>query len=138
MIPPAINHGIILPSSLTSLAGAWAIAFFAIVPGEVAKRMNPVVLASPYDASERAIQLHQKLFIADLHADSLLWNRDLLEYGAYGHVDIPRLVKGNVALQAFTVVTKVPRGRKIEGGTPSDSLDLITLLSISQLWPLST
>ncbi len=115
-----------------------AVAFFTIVPGEVAKRMNRVVSPPPHDASERATQLHQSLFIADLHADSLLWNRDLLDYGTYGHVDIPRLIKGNVVLQAFTVVTKVPRGRKIEGGTPSDSLDLITLLSISQLWPVST
>ncbi|MFQ5917040.1 MAG: peptidase M19, partial [Candidatus Binatia bacterium] len=115
-----------------------AVAFFTIVPGEVAKRMNRVVSLPPYDVSERARQLHQSLFIADLHADSLLWNRDLLDYGTYGHIDIPRLIEGNVVLQAFTVVTKVPRGRKIDGGTPSDSLDLITLLSISQLWPVST
>ncbi len=127
-----------LSSAIIALIFIAAVAFFGIVPGVVAKRMNPVVSQPPYDASERATKLHQKLFIADLHADALLWNRNLLDHGTYGHVDIPRLLKANVALQAFTVVTKVPRGRRIEGGTPSDTLDLITLLSLSQRWPVST
>jgi len=89
-----------------------AVAFFTIVPNEVAKRMNPVVLPPPYDASERAARLHQKLFIADLHADSSLWNRNLLDYGTYGHGDIPRFIKSNVALQVFTAVTKSSPGPK--------------------------
>ena len=115
-----------------------AFLFFSIVPDEVAKRMNRVGLSPPPSyASERATQLHQTLFIADLHADSLLWNRDLLKYGTYGHVDIPRLLKGNISLQAFTVVTKVPLGLNIERNR-SDAFDLITLLSLAQLSPVST
>ena len=82
-----------------------AFVFFGIGPSELAKRVNPVGSPPPYNASQRATQLHQRLFIADLHADSLLWDRDLLDYGEYGHVDIPRLIEGHVALQAFTVVT---------------------------------
>lgn len=99
--------------------------------------MNSVESLPPYSASEQAKRLHQQLVIADLHADSLLWNRDLLEQGTYGHVDIPRLLEGNVAVQAFTVVTSVPRGRKITG-TSADNMDLITPLSFVQLWPPST
>ena len=45
--------------------------------------------------------------------------------------------EGHVALQAFTVFTKVPRGRNLNS-TPGNNLDLITSLSILQLWPVST
>ena len=68
----------------------------------------------PYAASERARALHETLTVADLHADSLLWGRDLLERGDRGHVDVPRLVDGNVALQVFASSTKSPRHLNIE------------------------
>src|SRR5262249_20523691 len=107
--------------------------FFFVVPGEVEKRMNKTLNPPPYEASEQAIELHKKLFVADLHADSLLWNRDLLERGARGHVDIPRLIEGNVALQAFTVVTKSPRNLNYESNT--GDTDNVTLLAIAERWP---
>ena len=74
--------------------------------------------------------------IADLHADPLLWGRDLLERGTRGHVDIPRLAEGNVALQVFAVVTQSPRGLNIESN--DDSTDDIFLLAIAQRWPIQT
>jgi microsomal dipeptidase-like Zn-dependent dipeptidase len=110
-------------------------AFFFIVPGEVEKRMNVVLNPPPYPASERAVELHRKLLVADLHADSLLWNRDLLERATRGQVDIPRMVEGNVALQAFTIVTKTPRNQNIESNT--GDTDNITLLAVAQRWPLA-
>ena len=111
-------------------------AFFFIVPGQVDKSMNAVLRPPPYRASERALELHRKLVIADLHADSLLWGRDLLERGTHGHVDVPRLIEGNVALQAFTVVTKTPRSMNIESN--DESTDNITLLAVAQRWPSRT
>ena len=33
--------------------------------------------------------LHATLTVADLHADSLLWGRDLNQRASSGHVDIP-------------------------------------------------
>lgn len=108
--------------------------FFFVVPMEVEKRMNRTLTAPPYQASERAVALHKKLLVADLHADSLLWARDLLERGTRGHVDIPRLIEGNVALQAFTIVTKTPRNQNIENNTPDT--DNITLLAIAERWPV--
>ena len=74
--------------------------------------------------------------IADLHADSLLWARDLTARGRRGHVDIPRLIEGNVALQLFTVVTKTPRSLNMERN--DDQSDDITLLAIVQRWPIKT
>jgi membrane dipeptidase len=110
--------------------------FFLVVPDEVGKRMNATLTSPPYEASEKARELHRKLIIADLHADSLLWGRDLTRRAAWGHVDIPRLIEGNVALQAFTVVTKTPMGLNIERN--SDRSDNILLLAIAQRWPVAT
>ena len=66
---------------------------------------------APYDAPAWARELMTGA--VDLHADALLWGRDLLERGTRGHVDLPRLREGNVALQAFTVVTKTPHGLNV-------------------------
>ena len=57
--------------------------------------------------------LQQELRIADAHADSLLWNRDLRRRHRSGHVDFPRLAEAGVGLQVFTVVT---RGFPVIGG----------------------
>jgi membrane dipeptidase len=69
-----------------------------VVPGMVESRMNKVLTPPPYKASSAAEALHKRLIVADLHADSLLWNRNLLERGSRGQVDLPRLAEGNVAL----------------------------------------
>lgn len=112
------------------------ISVFAFVPAQIESARNRVLHASPYPASEKARALHSQLFVADLHADSLLWNRNLLERSTRGHVDVPRLLEGNVALQSFTIVSKTPRGQNIEEN--DDSTDNITLLALAELWPIRT
>ncbi len=110
--------------------------FFFVVPGYVGRQMNVTLNPPPYEASGAAKELHQRLLVADLHADTLMWDRDLLERGGWGHVDIPRLVEGNVAVQAFTVVTKTPRNMNIESN--SGDTDNITLLAIAERWPIAS
>jgi len=110
--------------------------FSLVVPGVVEKRMNKVLHGPPYRASTRALELHRRLFIADLHADSLLWDRDLLVRGDRGHVDLPRLGEGNVALETFSIVTKVPRGLNIERN--DDKTDNVFWLALSERWPAKT
>ncbi len=44
--------------------------------------------------------------LADGHADSLMWNRDLAVRQRRGQVDFPRLEAANVRLQCFTIVTR--------------------------------
>jgi len=109
---------------------------FIFAPPLVENKENVVLLKPPYHASQAARDLHKTLLIADLHADSLLWKRDLLQHGNRGEVDVPRLIEGNVALQAFTVVTKTPFGLNIERN--DDKSDMITLLAIVSLWPPKT
>jgi hypothetical protein len=41
---------------------------------------TPAYLATP-----EATRLHERLLIADLHADTLLWPRDMLERADHGH-----------------------------------------------------
>lgn len=108
--------------------------FFFVLPSYVERNMNQTLNPPPYQASERAVELHKRLLVADLHADSLLWNRDLLDHATRGHVDIPRLIEGNVALQAFTIVTKTPRNMNIDSNT--GDTDNITLLAIAERWPI--
>jgi len=51
-------------------------------------------------------------------------------------VDVPRLIEGHVALQAFTVVTRTPRGLNFQRNTGGS--DNILLLSLVELWPPRT
>lgn len=44
--------------------------------------------------------------VADAHADSLLWNRDLNRRSDSGHVDLPRLREAGVKIQIFTIPTR--------------------------------
>lgn len=111
-------------------------AALIIVPGQVERRANTLTRKPPYECSARARELRQKLDIVDLHADSLLWSRDLNTRATRGHVDIPRLIEGHVALQAFTVVTKTPRHLNFQSNTPDS--DNILLLSLVELWPPRT
>ncbi|MVA98547.1 peptidase M19 [Nitratireductor sp. CAU 1489] len=110
--------------------------FFFVAPAMVERSMNQVLVAPPYEATAAARRLHETLVVADMHADSLLWGRDLLERGERGHVDVPRLIEGNVAVQMFTLVSKTPSGLNIERN--ADDSDNVTWLAIGQRWPLRT
>ena len=111
-------------------------AFFNNVPRIVEEQQNKVLAKPPYKASDRAFSLHKQLTIADLHADSLLWGRDLLARSSYGQVDIPRLADGNVALQVFSLPTKSPHGLNIESN--EDKNDDIFWLALVERWPPRT
>jgi hypothetical protein len=108
-----------------------------LLPSILDKNMNPVTEHAPYIVSDKAKKMHKSLIVGDWHADSALWNRDLKKTYDYGHVDIPRLQKGNVALQMFTTVTKSPAGQNYTKNS-SDSRDNITALAIVQMWPIRT
>lgn len=109
---------------------------FVALPRALDRVLNGVFEPAPYTVSENSSALHGRLFVADLHSDSLLWPRDLLRRSGHGHVDVPRLIEGNVALQVFTVVSKVPAGLNFERNTAHS--DRITLLAVTAGWPPRT
>ena len=114
-----------------------ALLFFGAGPKMVEERINRVSDHKPFEISEDAKDLHATLFIGDWHADSTLWNRNLSNENDYGHVDIPRLQRGNVSLQMFTTVSKSPSKLNYEENS-GESNDSITALAIIQRWPLKT
>ncbi len=122
---------------LLILLAVGLVYFFGFAPAHFDSSMNIVKRDIPLPAvSERARELHSELFVVDLHADPLLWRRDIIERNDYGHTDLPRLRDGNVGLQVFGSVTKTPRGQNYDSN-PSDS-DVLTYLVISNLQPLPT
>jgi membrane dipeptidase len=120
-------------------ATAFAVGIGAAGPAAAAvveRRRNRVHHRGPYRVSARAAELHRSLTVVDLHADSLLWGRDLLKRAGYGHVDVPRLIEGGVALVAMAASTKVPRRVNLERN--DDTTDDVTLLALALRWPRQT
>ncbi|HEX8514490.1 MAG TPA: dipeptidase [Allosphingosinicella sp.] len=121
----------LLALTLVAVAG-----FLILGPGIVEGGMNKVAATPLPQISDRAKALHPRLAIADMHADTLLWKRDLLDPSRRGQVDLPRLEAGNVALQVFSSVTKTPKGQNYDSnGADTDN---ITLLAVAQLQPPRT
>jgi microsomal dipeptidase-like Zn-dependent dipeptidase len=137
-----VTRGTVLAALGAATAGAaaagWALRrpLGAALVARTERRLCRVHRPGPYAASERARELHQTLFVADLHADSLLWGRDLLETGERGHVDVPRLIEGNVALQVMAASTKSPRHLNLERN--DDRSDDVLLLALASGWPART
>lgn len=122
-----------IPAAVLAVA---ALGFFGVAPGYLEARMNTVDGKPGIAVSAEAKALHATLQIVDLHSDTLMWQRSVLERADRGHVDLPRLQAGNVALQLFASTTKSPRGQNYDGN--SGDTDNITPLVIAQLQPVRT
>ena len=112
------------------------LGFFFYLPSYVDGKWNYGYAQPPYKVSPEAAALHKTLFIADMHNDSLMWDRDLMKKNSRGYIDLPRMQEGNIALQNFMAVTKTPRGMNIEGNEATT--DNITIVAIAELWPVSS
>lgn len=112
-----------------------AILFFILAPAMVEKSMNKVVPVA-LKVTPRALDLQKTLDVADMHADSLLWKRDLLTRSDRGQVDLPRLQAGHYALQVFSSVTKTPKNQNYDAN--SGDTDNITTLVMADLQPTRT
>jgi len=110
--------------------------FFLLGPTIVDRLSNRVAGSGVWPVGAHAKALHATLTVVDLHSDSLLWKRDVDGLHGYGHVDLPRLEAGNVALQVFSSVTKTPKGQNY--ATNGSDTDNITLLAVAQLQPVRT
>lgn len=122
-------------AAVLSVAALVVLALWTVAPKWVEGASNPVRDHAPYPVSDAARALHRTLTVGDLHADPLLWSRDLSLRGTRGQVDVPRLIEGNVALQVFTAVTKSPAGLNYEENS-AEAFDMITPLAFAQRWPV--
>ncbi len=108
-----------------------------IAPKIVDEKHNKVREKAPYSISDKADKIYKSLdFVADMHCDALLWKRDLLKDNDFGQVDIPKMLKANVSLQAFTIVTKSPKGQNFDKNTGGS--DNITSLYLAQGRPTNS
>jgi membrane dipeptidase len=124
--------GLALVVSASVVAG---IVYFTTTPGKIDRSQNKVMPVA-LNITPAAQALQATLDVADMHADSLLWKRDLLERSDRGHVDLPRLIEGHYALQVFSSVTKSPKGQNYDSnGADSDT---ITSLAVIDLQPPRT
>ena len=103
-------------------------AVFALTPADIERGQNKVVPV-PLNITPAARALQATLDVADMHADSLLWQRDLLTRSDRGHVDLPRLIEGHYALQVFSSVTKSPQGQNYN----ANSADTDTVTGLVRL-----
>lgn len=119
---------------LGAIVAALALAaFFLLAPGIVERSMNKVV---PVALKTTPRSAGMAVGSVDLHADTLLWSRDLTTRATRGQVDLPRLAQGGAALQIFSSVTKTPKGQNYDRNT--GDTDNITLLTVAQLQPPRT
>ncbi len=100
------------------------------VPKIIDKSHNEIRMKPPYQVSDQAQKIYNNLdFIGDMHCDALLWKRDLLQDNDFGQVDIPKLIRAQVGLQAFTIVTKSPKGQNFDKNTgESDNISSLYLV----------
>jgi len=87
---------------LTGAAFAGLLALFFAV--DLEPRFRPK--RPPVRVSPRARALHRDALVVDLHADSLLWPRELDDGGAGGQVDFPRMREGGLDAVALTLPTR--------------------------------
>jgi membrane dipeptidase len=119
--------------AVLGVTGGALLAFFFVLPPAVAALLNGVTGHGTAEPSARARALFSHALVLDLHADTLLWGRNLLTRSRRGQVDVPRLLEGNVAVQAFTLVTTTPRVMRLNKNP--DTADNIDLLALAQRWP---
>jgi microsomal dipeptidase-like Zn-dependent dipeptidase len=117
------------------IAAVFTVCEAAPDPADIERSQNRVV-PIPFSVTPAAEALQKTLDVADMHADSLLWKRDILERSDRGHVDLPRLIEGHYALQVFSSVTKSPVGQNFDSN--SADTDTITGLVKVQQQPMRT
>lgn len=121
---------------LYALTAALILASIFYVVGQNAERfVNRIEPHALAPVSDHARTLHGASFVLDMHADTTLMRRDLLERSRFGHVDLPRLVEGGVGLQFFTVPTKVPISSDMHMTDENDP-DVLRILGTLRWGPL--
>lgn len=112
-------------------AAAAGIALFFWFGANIERFINRVDAVVLPGAADEALRIHDESLVVDLHADSLLFGRDLTVRSNVGHVDFPRLREGGVALQMFTAVTRMPFTLDLNQ-VDANSSDILTIGFVAQ------
>ncbi|MEO1323195.1 MAG: membrane dipeptidase [Pseudomonadota bacterium] len=116
---------------------ALAISAVALAPPLNTEKIAGIEQPKPLPNRTASIeQFYADLRIVDMHADSLLWVRDLSKRSTSGQVDFPRLIDANVTLQFFMAVVESPND--ITSDSIDEIGDQITQITVLDKWPLRT
>ena len=132
------TRGRVAVAAGAAVVGALAVArpVLDAAVARVEDRLCGVYPGTDGPVGEQASALHATLRVADLHADSLLFGRDLLKRADYAHADVPRLIEGRVAVQVLAMAVKTPSGLNIESNR-DDSDDVLKVV-LAKRWPTAT
>lgn len=89
-----------------------------------------------YRFSDKAANLSSRIWFADLHADSLMWKRDIRIDHPLGDVSVPKMKKNRIALQLFLSVVEAPND--IKSDSIAEEGDQIRKVALVDAWPLRT
>jgi hypothetical protein len=85
---------ILFALGLLSLIGLGAV--FGLGPALFEQSMNRLTVDSQPSLDSATLALHSTLVIGDLHADTALWQRPIESRSNRGHVDLERLLEGQI------------------------------------------
>jgi len=105
-------------------------------PLDVEKFFGPMVSTDDQANTKSAPYALRNLFVADMHADTLLWKRSIAERSVLGHADLHRLVDVNVGLQIFMSVVEAPVD--VDSDSIEQEGDQITSVALLDKWPYQT
>ncbi len=114
------------------LALAVVLIAWAVLGTHVERTINARAHPPLPPVGDEARALHDSSWVADLHADSLLFGRDLRKRSGVGHVDLPRLRQGGVDFQVFGAPTVAPWNQNFDR-TDGEAFDALTLAGWLQL-----
>lgn len=113
------------------------IAWLVLVPIDLEKYVSPAnSQLSHANNNSNLYYPYTNLFVADMHADTLLWQRNFSAAAEIGHADLPRLRKVNTGLQVFMSVIEAPD--ETESDHIEQNGDQITAVALLDGWPLNT
>ncbi len=117
--PRAFCASLAAPTLIAPLLLCLSVAGCAVIERGASDVLNPVLRGGQRDAGPVG-GFFDTLFIVDLHADTLLYERGLEGarwfHRSAGHVDAGRLATGNVAVQVLSTVSQYSFSRKIRRG----------------------
>lgn len=129
-----VTRNRLIVAALAAFAALW---FFVIEPARFDDSVNGVVAPRPARPGADIRAFHATIGLVDLHADQLLWARDLNAPATRGHVSLDRLEQGGFALQVFSSVSQSPAGLNIERNS-ARAFDMLNILSVAQRQPPRT
>ncbi|MEM9777381.1 MAG: membrane dipeptidase [Chloroflexota bacterium] len=114
---------------------AAAVIVIRLIGWQIERLINRIDRSKPLPTpSPEANAFHAKHFIADVHNDTLLFERNFLQRSTIGHIDLPRAQDAGVNLLVFAAATKIPLGFH-ESGTNDNLPDVLSIAYGSRFSP---